>query len=105
MPLNEFKAGPSRPIATQVCTLRFHDGQIVTARISARSPHEECAVVYAGAVDRLPLRCERADSVLLRALFQSFARERRAAFAEELIGSWVESAEEPEEEQGPGRDR
>ena len=82
------------PIVTQVCSLRFPDGEIATARIEARSPYQECPVVYSGAVDRLPFRDGSADTVLLRVLFLSFARELRAKFEEKLIGSWVQFTEE-----------
>jgi hypothetical protein len=82
---------------THVCQLRFADGQVVAARIRATSPHEESLVVYTGAVERLPVRCEKADAVLLRALFQSFARELEAAFAEEVLGG---SPPEPDPEEG-----
>jgi hypothetical protein len=42
----------------------------------------------------LPIRDGTADAVLLRVLFHSFARELRAKFEEELIGSWDQFTEE-----------
>jgi hypothetical protein len=39
-------------------------------------------------VERLPFRFETADSVLLVAYFESFARELKARFREEMVGDW-----------------
>ena len=94
LPPITFVAEDKPPTATQVCSLRFGDGEIATARIQARSPYQECPVVYSGAVERLPIRDGTADAVFLRVLFQSFARELRATFEEELIGSWEYGADE-----------
>jgi hypothetical protein len=93
----DFEADVKRPCVTQICTLRFSDGKSVTARILAASPYEDCVIDYSGPSHRLPVQYERADSVLLRALFQSFARELRAKFREELIGCWEQVAEEEDE--------
>ncbi len=73
---------------TQICRLYFRDGQVASAQIEAGSRYQECTVIYRGATERLPVRYETADSVLLRVMFRSFARELRARFEEELIGSW-----------------
>jgi hypothetical protein len=89
-----FVAEDKPSIVILVCSLRFPDGEIATARIEARSPHEECPVAYSGASDRLPIRNGTADTVLLRVLFLSFARELRAKFEEEQIGSWLPFREE-----------
>jgi hypothetical protein len=85
---------------TQICTLRFRDGQIAVGRIEATSRYQECMVVYSGAVERLPIRYATADSVLLRVLFQSFARELRARFQEELLGDWEPFPDDAEEDEG-----
>jgi hypothetical protein len=82
------EAGDNPPIVTHVCSLRFPDGETATAQIEANSPYQECPVVYSGAAERLPIRNGIADTVLLRVLFHSFARELRAKFEEKLIGSW-----------------
>jgi len=92
--------GRGSQVVIQICTLRFKDGRTVTARIEAGSRHDECDVLYAGAVDRLPILFQRADSVLLRALFQSFARELRTTFREEFIGTWVPVGGDAENESG-----
>jgi hypothetical protein len=78
--------GPT--VVIQTCTLRFPDGTEAVGRIEAFSRYQEVGVQYSGRVERLPMRCDRADSVLLRVLFQSFARELGARFEEELVGSW-----------------
>jgi hypothetical protein len=94
MPPPTFEEEDKPPIVTQVCSLRFPDGEIATAQIEARSPYQECPVVYSGAAERLPIRDGSADTVLLRVLFLSFARELQAKFEEKLIGSWERFTEE-----------
>ena len=79
---------------TQICTLRFGDGATVAAQLSASSPYEDCRVEYSGAVERLPVCFEFASSVLLNALFRSFARELRVGFEEEILGSWDRFADD-----------
>jgi hypothetical protein len=84
-------------VVTQVCGLRFPDGATVLAQIKAETPYEDAPIEYSGPVERLPVKPGLASSVLLRALFQSFARELDAGFQEELIGSWDRFAEEEDE--------
>lgn len=60
----------------------------MTGQISAHSMYDDCLVSYSGAVERLPFTYETADSVLLRAFFQTVARELGARFREETIGEW-----------------
>jgi hypothetical protein len=93
MPPPTFVAEDKPPIVTHVCSLRFPDGEMASARIEATSPYEECPVTYSGAAERLPIRNSTADTVLLRVLFLSFARELRAKFEEKLIGSWERGTE------------
>ena len=81
-------------VVTLVCSLRFDDGEVVTAQIEAPSPHQVCPVVYSGAVERLPIRDATADTVWLRVLFRSFARELRAKYEEVVRGSWEPLQEE-----------
>jgi hypothetical protein len=88
IPRPNCEAGDDPPIVTHVCSLRFPDGKTATAQIKVSSPYQECPVVYSGAAERLPIRNGIADTVLLRVLFLSFARELRAKFEEKLIGSW-----------------
>ena len=73
----------------QICTLGFKDGQTVTAQICASSRYANCQVEYAGAIERLPFLFDTADSVLLRAYFQTFARELKARFWEVRVGEWA----------------
>ena len=68
---------------TQICCLRFVDGQTITAQIKATSKTEDASVFYSGPVERLPLNSERANAIELKAYFQSFARELHAEFAQE----------------------
>lgn len=67
---------------TQTCSLRFANGQIVTATVTAQTENHDGPVLYSGSVDRLPLRPRTANAVELRAYFQSFARELHAVFTE-----------------------
>ena len=55
----------------------------MTGVIQSPDPRQNCPVLYAGAVERLPYRFDSADSLLLRVLFRSFARELQARFEEE----------------------
>jgi len=82
---------------TQICRLFFRDGQIASGQIQAGSRYQEAPVLYSGAIERLPVRYETADSVLLRVMFRSFARELRARFEEELIGTWEPFIEEEQD--------
>ena len=89
---------------TQICGLHFADGATVLAQITTESPYQDATVEYSGPSERLPVKPEMASSVLLRALFQSFARELGAMFREDLIGSWqrfAEEEDEPVEEEDP----
>jgi hypothetical protein len=80
-----------------VCTLCFKDGTKVSGEITTRSRYEETPVIYSGAVDRLPYSFATADSVLLRALFQSLSRELKAQFREQIIGEWSGASSSPED--------
>jgi hypothetical protein len=82
-------------LVVQVCRLHFADGQVVSAQIEAPSLRADCPVHYAGPYQRLPYCYPTADLVLLRALFQSFARELDARFEEESTGSFDLPCEEP----------
>src|SRR5437588_8543230 len=68
------------------CTLHFSDGDQVSGLIQTSNSDQDCPVLYAGAVDRLPYQFEIADRLLLRVLFRSFGRELDARFEEELTG-------------------
>ena len=79
-------------MAIQTCTLCFRDGKTVTARIRARYADEDTPVKYSGATSRLPFKYKRADAMVLRAIFRSFARELGARFMEDLLGEWDQRA-------------
>jgi hypothetical protein len=83
------------------CTLLFSDGQSVTAEIVAASRFDDCLVSLTGACDRLPFQFDTADFVLLRAYFESFSRELRAQFREEMIGEWPPSEQLDDEPNAP----
>lgn len=70
------------------CQLRWEDGVTVTGAIKADSADTEYLVDYAGAVERLPRRYDRADAPLLRALFIALAQETGAQFTEQAEGSY-----------------
>lgn len=82
-------------LVVQVCRLHFADGQVVSGQIEASSLRADCPIRYAGPYQRLPYCYPTADLVLLRALFQSFARELGARFEEESTGSFDPLCEEP----------
>jgi hypothetical protein len=69
---------------TLTFSLRFADGQKITARIDASSNLEDAPVCYHGPLDRLPLAPRVASGVELRAYLQSFARELKAHLSEEI---------------------
>jgi hypothetical protein len=79
---------PRTAAVVQTCSLRFADGKTAQAQIISSSPYQESAVRYAGHLNRLPALYPTANSVLLRAMFRSFARELLADFSEEQIGNW-----------------
>ncbi len=79
-------------MAIQTCTLSFRDGKTVSARIKARYADEDTPVKYSGETGRLPFKYKRADAMVLRAIFRSFARELGAQFVEELLGEWDQRA-------------
>ena len=102
MPVTNIILEEGQPaVVTQICTLRFRDGASVAAQLTASSPYEDCSVKYSGAVDRLPVRFEFASSVLLNALFRSFARELRVSFEEEILGSWDRFADDDSDPEPP----
>ncbi len=89
---------PNRPATvTQICRLRFRDGKVVTAQLEAGSLRDDAIVSYSGPCHRLPFQYPTADMIVLRALFQSFARELKAEFEEDVIGDWHVSEEAEEE--------
>jgi hypothetical protein len=83
---------PSNPV-TQICSLRFADGEVAQGQITATSAYQECSVIYTGQSERLPALYPAANSVLLRALFRSFARDLRVEFSEEQIGRWADESD------------
>ena len=68
---------------TLALSLRFIDGQTVTAQISAKTETEDAPVSYSGPIDRLPFTLEKANAIELRAYFRSFARELHAGLGEQ----------------------
>ncbi|HXG47086.1 MAG TPA: hypothetical protein VNO52_05640 [Methylomirabilota bacterium] len=78
---------------TQICTLKFRDGQMVHGLIEAESANGEYPIHYAGAVDRLPRRFETGDPADLRGLFRNLARELDAEFSEQTTGEYDRWAE------------
>lgn len=73
---------------TLTCKLTFPDGKIVTGKVSAESPHDDNAVIYTGAVDRLPDRYETAFPSFLAVVFKNAARETGATFSERSSGNY-----------------
>lgn len=67
------------------CSMQLADGRRVSARIESDSPIHDAHVRYSGAVNLLPFRCRQANSLVLRALFRSFAGDLRAEYQEVLV--------------------
>lgn len=61
------------------------DGRRVSGRIETSSPIQDAAVRYSGAVNLLPFRCQSANSLVLRALFRSFAGDFKAEYQEVMV--------------------
>ncbi|MHC1763722.1 MAG: hypothetical protein AB9869_05355 [Verrucomicrobiia bacterium] len=65
--------------------MQLTDGRRVSGRIETDSPIRDAHVRYSGAVGVLPFKCEAANSLVLRALFRSFAEDLHAAYQEALV--------------------
>jgi hypothetical protein len=65
--------------------MRLKDGRRVSGRIETDSPISDAPVHYSGAVRVLPFRCSSANSLVLRALFRSFAEDLRAEYQEMMV--------------------
>jgi hypothetical protein len=62
--------------------MRLPDGRHVSGRIESDSPIRDASVRYSGAVNLLPFRCRSANTLVLRALFRSFAEDLKAQYQE-----------------------
>jgi hypothetical protein len=67
------------------CSMRLADGRHVSGRIEADSPIKDASVRYSGATRLLPFRCPSANTLVLRALFRSFAEDLKAQYEEVLV--------------------
>jgi hypothetical protein len=65
--------------------MQLADGRRVSGRIESDSPIRDAHVRYSGAVGVLPFRCQAANSLVLRALFRSFAEDLHAAYQEAIV--------------------
>lgn len=65
--------------------MQLADGRRVSGRIETDSPIRDAHVRYSGAVGVLPFKCEAANSLVLRALFRSFAEDLHAAYREAVV--------------------
>lgn len=65
--------------------MHLSDGRRVSGRIESHSPIEDALVRYSGAVNVLPFKCPAANSLVLRALFRSFAHDFNAQYQEILV--------------------
>lgn len=61
------------------------DGRRVSGRIETDSPIRDASVRYSGHTQLLPFRCEAANSLVLRALFRSFAEDFKAEYQEIFV--------------------
>ena len=60
------------------CTLRFSDGQCVTASLKTNSCKDRHPINYRGPVERLNWRPEIGDAMDFKVMFRSLAREHHA---------------------------
>ena len=67
------------------CSMHLSDGRRVSGRIETDSPIRDASVRYSGAVHLLPFKCAAANSLVLRALFRSFAEDLKAQYQELLV--------------------
>ncbi len=65
--------------------MHLADGRRVSGRIQTDSPIRDAAVRYSGDVHLLPFRCPAANSLVLRALFRSFAEDFNARYQEDMV--------------------
>jgi hypothetical protein len=65
--------------------MHLADGRRVSGRIEADSPIRDASVRYSGHTQLLPFRCQAANSLVLRALFRSFAEDLKAQYQEVLV--------------------
>jgi hypothetical protein len=77
----------------QTCTLKFSQGETVTAEVTAASPEEFASVEYSGDVARLPRRHEKVNAAVLRIFFQNLALELGAEYSESAAGEYETWAE------------
>ena len=75
------------------CTLRFPDGQIVTASVESDSAEGERLVTYTGPVQRLWNRFEKADAGFLEWYFRAQAPQLGAELSVEREGEFERWAE------------
>lgn len=75
------------------CKLTWADGAEVIASIETEAASERGAVVYTGAVERLPERWERTTGPGLMALFRDLARETGAELSVRQMGEWPDEAD------------
>ena len=81
--------------------MQLADGRRVSGRIESDSPIQDALVRYTGAVKLLPFRCPAANSLVLRALFRSFAEDLKAEYQEVLVEKEVAPRRSPKS--GPRR--
>jgi hypothetical protein len=67
------------------CSMQLSDGRRVSGRIETDSPIRDASVRYSGAVHLLPFKCQAANSLVLRALFRSFAGDLKAQYQELMV--------------------
>jgi len=76
---------PPKQKFSLTCSMQLADGRRVSGRIQSDSPIRDASVRYSGAVKVLPFRCEAANSLVLRALFRSFAEDLKAQYEEIIV--------------------
>jgi len=65
--------------------MHLSDGRRVSGRIESTSPIKDATVRYSGELRLLPFRCPAANSLVLRALFRSFAEDLKAQYQEVMV--------------------
>jgi len=74
---------------TQICTLKFADGHVITATVTAASPTGNETITYTGDTNRLATGLKpTASPANLRARLSNLAEDLGAEYSEEQIGNY-----------------
>jgi len=73
---------------TKICTLKFADGHVITAQVTAASPQSRPPVTYTGDTSRLSRLKTKSDAATLDAYFATQAEDLGAEFSSSSTGDY-----------------